>query len=281
MSAISSRVTGAPASPSSQQRPWQRSMSQQKYSVRMSECRMTSPTSMRLPNDWSLPMLDEVFVALQEMSVAHEAAHGTERAGVSAREDKVSALVDEGSLSACRSAPEHEDKMFASLAEGSDGSIGEGLPALAAMAEGLVFANRKTGVQEEDALPCPACQVAAHGDGCSRLGLNLLEDVLERGREGYAVVHAEAESVRLSGAVVRVLPQDDHAHLMERCRVEGIEDEPPGRIASARRVLLPHELRQRLEIRLVELLLQLCLPRRFYLNIHVFSYLSDKGTIFF
>lgn len=215
-------------------------------------------------------MLDEVFVALQEMSVAHEAAHGAERAGVSAREDKVSALVDEGSLSSCRSAPKHEDEMFASPAEGGDGSICERLPSLAAMAEGLVLANRKTGVQQEDALPCPACQVAAHGDGCSRLGLYLLEDVLERGRERYAVVHAEAESVSLSGAVVRVLPQDDHAHFMERCRVEGVEDKPPWRIASARRILLPHELRQRLEVRLAELGGKLLSPRRLYPNRHGF-----------
>ena len=84
MSAISSSVTGAPASPSSQQRPWQRSMSQQKHSVRMSLWRMTSPTSMRLPKDGFLSMLSQVFVALDEVSVAHEAAHGAQRTGMCA-----------------------------------------------------------------------------------------------------------------------------------------------------------------------------------------------------
>lgn len=93
MSAISLRVTGAPASPSSQHRPWQASMSQQKYSVMMSVCRMTSPTSRRLPNDWWLAMLCEVFVAFEEMSVAHEAACGAQWAWVCALQNQVTGAV--------------------------------------------------------------------------------------------------------------------------------------------------------------------------------------------
>lgn len=36
-----------------------------------------------------------------------------------------------------------------------------------------------------------------------------------------------AKSVSLPGDVIRVLSEDDNAHLVERRRVEGIEDEPP------------------------------------------------------
>ena len=248
-------------------------VSQQKYSVRMSECRMTSPTSMRLPNDWLLAMLDEVFVALEEMPVAHEASHGTQRAGVSALQDKVTALVDECRFPSCRCAPKHEDKPCSATVEGGDGGIGEGFPTLSAVTESLMLTNRQTGVQEEHALLCPSRQVAALWNRRSRLGLYLLEDVLERRREGYAIVHAEAKSVCLPRAVIRVLPEDDHAHLVERRRVEGIEDEPPWRIASTRSILLSHKLRQLLEVRLDELLFELCLPRRFYLDIHRFFFI--------
>ena len=226
-------------------------------------------------------MLREVFVALEEMSVAHEASHGTQRTGVCALQDKMSERVDEGCLPSCGCSPKHEDEIVATTVEGSDGSIGERLPTLSAMTECLMLTNRQASVQEENALLCPSCQVAALRDRRSRLGLYLLKNVLERRREGYAVVDAEAKSVCLPRTVIRVLAEDDHAHLVERRRVEGIEDEPAGRIASASRILLPHELRQLLKVWLAEFLLQLCLPRRFYLDIHVFFYLSDKGTIFF
>lgn len=230
---------------------------------------MTSPTSIRLPKDWLLPMLREVFVALVEVAVAHEASHGTQGAWVCALQDKVAALVDECCLPSCRSTPKHEDKIVAALVKSGDGGVSKCLPTLAAMAESLMLADGKAGVQEEHALLCPSCQVAALRDRCSRLGLYLTKNVLERRREGYAVVHAKAKSVCLPRAVIRVLPKDNDAHLVERRRVEGIEDEPPRRIASARSILLSHKLRQRLEVRLVEFLLQLCLPRRFYLYIHI------------
>jgi len=213
------------------------------------------------------------------MSVAHEASHGTQGAGVCALQDKVSERVDESSLSACWSAPKHEDEVVATPVQGGDGGIREGFPALAAVAESLMFANRETRVEQEHPLLRPSSQVAALWNGCSRLSLYLLEYILERWRERYAVVHAEAKSVCLSWAVIRVLPEDDHTNFIERCRIESVEDEPSRRIASARSIFLSHELRQRLEVRLVKLLLQLCLPRRFYLYIHVFLICWNKGTI--
>jgi hypothetical protein len=63
-------------------------------------------------------MLREVFVALKEMPVAHEATHRAEWAGVCAHQDKVATLVDEGSLPSCRRAPKHEDKIIPTSAEG-------------------------------------------------------------------------------------------------------------------------------------------------------------------
>jgi len=140
---------------------------------------MTSPTSMRLPNNWLLAMLDKVFVALDEMPIAHEASHGTQWAWVCALQDKVAALVDECGLPACWSTPKHKDKIVAPTIEGSNGSIGECLPTLTTMAKSLVLADGKTSVQEEHALLCPSRQVTAQRDRCSGLCLYLLEDVLQ------------------------------------------------------------------------------------------------------
>ena len=83
------------------------------------------------------------------MAVAHEASHGTQWTGVCTHQDEVAALVDEGSLPSCRSTPKHEDEVVPTSVEGSDGCVCEGLPSLATMAERLMLANRKTGVQEE------------------------------------------------------------------------------------------------------------------------------------
>ena len=131
---------------------------------------------------------------------------------------------------------------------------------MSAVAEGLVLADGEACVEQEDALPCPARQVAALRDGRTGLGLYLLEDVLKGRRELRSVLHAEAKAVRLSGSMIRVLPQDDDAHLVEGRRVEGIEDEAPGRVARAGGVLLAYELRQLGEVRLAKLLGKLRSP---------------------
>lgn len=197
------------------------------------------------------------------MSVAHEASVCAEWAWVCALEDKVARVVDERCLFACRCSPEHEDKVVPTAIEGSDGRIGECFPSLSAMAEGLMFFYREARVEQEDALLCPACQVAALRNGCSCFGLHLFEDVLERGRECNAVVDTEAEPVRLSRSVIRVLPEDDDTNFVEGCCVEGIEDEPSGRVAGARGIFLTNELRQVLKVGLVEFFSKLLLPGRF------------------
>ena len=211
-------------------------------------------------------MLCEVFVAFEEMSVAHEASVCAEWAGVCALEDKVARMVNERCFFACRCSPEHEDKVVPTTIEGGNGSIGECFPSLSAMAEGLVLFDREACVEQKDALFCPACQVATLWNGCSCFGLYLFENVLERGREGNAVVDTEAESVRLSRSVIRVLPEDDDTNIVEGRCVEGIEDEPSGRIAGARGVFLTNELRQVLKVGLAEFFGKLLLPGRFNLD---------------
>ena len=72
----------------------------------------------------------------------------------------------------------------------------------------------------------------------------------------------------LSWFVVRVLPDNNYFHLIERAEVEGIEDKRTRRIAGTRLVFLPHLCRELLKIRFLKLSSQLLFPGWFYLYIH-------------
>ena len=57
----------------------------------------------------------------------------------------------------------------------------------------------------------------------SEVGVNFLEDINQRRRRGYVRAYGEAQAVGLAGAVVGVLAEDNHAHLIQRCTVQGVE----------------------------------------------------------
>lgn len=73
--------------------------------------------------------------------------------------------------------------------------------------------------------------------------------------------HREAEAVGLAGAVVRVLPQDNHLHLIKGRGVQGVEDEAPARVdAGVGLTALLEKAAQLLHVRLVELADETVLP---------------------
>lgn len=204
----------------------------------------------------------EILVTEIEMIVTKEATIGTEGTGVSRAQDTMLVLVDESRLLAGRSSPEEEDETLALAAEGGDDGIGKLLPALSAVTEGLVSTHAEAGVEQEHTLIGPASQVvwplAGVAEGCllvKAFSLYLLHDVDKRGWRGDVLRYAEAQAVRLSRFVVRVLAQDDYLDLVERCRVEGVEDKATGRIAWACRILRLDELDEFLEVRLLKFFL--------------------------
>lgn len=67
--------------------------------------------------------------------------------------------------------------MLAMLGQRADGCIGKLLPAVALVRAGTMCLNRERGIEQQYALPSPATQVSAGRDGCSGVGLNLLEDI--------------------------------------------------------------------------------------------------------
>ena len=142
--------------------------------------------------------------------------------------------------------------------------------------------DRQRGIQQQYALLGPARQIARRWNGGPQIALNLLEDILQRRGKRHAVLHRETQPVGLAGFVVGVLADDDHFHPVERAQVEGIEDELARRVASPGSILLPDDTGQLLEVRLVELALQVFLPRGVYLYIcHNFFRFACKVTFFF
>ena len=158
--------------------------------------------------------------------------------------------------------------MLALGGQGTDGGIGEGLPAQRGMAVGLMGTDRQGGVEQQYALFGPACEVATQRDGCAEVLLNLLEDVLQRRGKQHTVLYGEAQPMCLAWLMVGVLSDDDHLDLVEGTEVEGIEDERARRIACACPVFLTDGSSELGEVGFDELALQLFLPRRFYLYIH-------------
>ena len=140
------------------------------------------------------------------------------------------------------------------------------------MAVGSMGTDGQRGVEQQDTLFRPPRQVSRHRHGRPQVISNLLEDVLQRRREGDAFLNREAQPMSLSGLMIGILANDDHLHLVERTEVEGVEDEAGRRVARRLLVLLSDGGRQLLEVRLLELRLQLRLPCGFHLYVHaIFS----------
>ena len=62
----------------------------------------------------------------------------------------------------------------------------------------------------------PGVEAPVVGRVDAEVGVQLLEDVLQRRRRGHPGPHGEAQAVGLAGAVVRVLAEDQHLHVGER-----------------------------------------------------------------
>ena len=136
-----------------------------------------------------------------------------------------------------------------------DGGIGELLPSKTSVAVGHVGPHRQRGIQQQDTLLSPARQVAALRYWRAQVGLYLLENVLKRRREGYAILHREAQAVGLAWFVIGILTDDDYLYLVERAKVIGVENQLSWRIANRLLVFLPDGSRQLRKVGLVELTL--------------------------
>ena len=98
---------------------------------------------------------------------------------------------------------------------------------------GAARGDREDAVEEEDALLRPGREVAVRRLRVAEILAVLLEDVAEAAGERPDVGgDAEAQADRVAGRRVRVLADDQHAHVVERL-LEGRED--AGRVGEERR----------------------------------------------
>ena len=164
------------------------------------------------------------------MMAAEETAASREGRRVHRFQDQVLEGVDQGLFGDGVVAPEDEDKMLALLGEGSDGRVGELFPAVTRVRGSLSGAHRQRGVEQQHPFPRPLLEVARTRHGHAEVIVQLFEDVLKAWWERHAIGHRKREAVSLSWAMVRVLTQDDHLHLVERREVEGIKDQRSRRI---------------------------------------------------
>ena len=139
---------------------------------------------------------------------------------------------------------------------------------MSTMTESLMLAHTQTSVQQEHALLSPSRQVATLGYGSTCLSLNLLEDVLKRGRKLHPIIHTEAEPVCLIRFMIRVLPQDNHPHLIKRSSIKGIEYQFSRRVTNAGAILRANELCQFLKVWLLKFFIKTSLPALFNPYIH-------------
>ena len=106
--------------------------------------------------------------------------------------------------------------MLTVFAQVSNHRIGELFPTPTLMRTGLVRLNSEGGVEHQHALLCPASKVTACGNRRACVGVDFLENVLQRWRKRHTVVHRETEPMRLPRLVIRILTDNHYFHLVER-----------------------------------------------------------------
>ena len=99
-----------------------------------------------LPLDGCGMVADEVLVGLGEMSASIETSIDGKWAGMGGGEHEVLTSVDKRTFALRITAPKHEDKVFALLAQGSDSSIGELFPAFVLVASSSMCFHREGGI---------------------------------------------------------------------------------------------------------------------------------------
>jgi hypothetical protein len=172
-------------------------------------------------------------------------------------DDVVTRPVDPLALSLGVAAQEEKDHRISLDIDEVDDGVGEALPALAGVGPGVGGADGEDGVEEQEPLACPRRQVAVQRDRGAHVVVKLAEEVSQRRRRGDAGSHGEGEAVRLTGAVVGVLAEEDSAHGPERSEAEGIEDLADRGIDRGARVLGREESLELPEVQLLTLRLEL------------------------
>lgn len=184
--------------------------------------------------------------------------------GMHAAQNQVALAVDQLALLLRMTSPQQEYQALALAIQRVDRGIGETFPALALMRGGLSRFDGEHGIEQEHSAIGPRRQAPVIGARNAQAPLDLLEHVLQRRRHTHARSHRKTQAMSLAGTVVRILTEDDYAHLVEGRVLEGVEDVRAGRIdVLAARLFLAQEMGQRQHVRPIEVIADPLLPGGF------------------
>ncbi len=225
-------------------------------------------------------MFAQVGIGLEEVSAAEEAAIGGERRGMDGLQHKVTVAVDDGTLALRVGSPQHEDEILPLFGERLDDGVRERLPAASLMTAGVSRIHGERRIQEQHTLIRPRREVAVTIEKRRLvLGFQFLVDVDKRRGYGDAGLDGEAESMRLIGTMIGILPENDDLHLVERRAVERLEDETSRRVDDTFGIGFADKLRQFHEIGTIKLFLENPPPRLVDFHIHDASSLAQFRLI--
>ena len=121
-------------------------------------------------------------------------------------------------------APEQKHQPLTLTIQMFDGLVGKLLPTLLLVGGSLAGFHGKHRIEQQNALLCPMGQVAMGRYLDSQIPMDFLVDIDQRRRGFDPTLHGKTQAMGLVRAVVRILPQDHHLHLVEGGQVEGVED---------------------------------------------------------
>ena len=136
-------------------------------------------------------------------------------------ENDVFVRIEELFLGLGRLTPEREDHRISTITQPPNDGVGEGFPAFAAMRVCLVGTNRHYGVEEQHSLPRPGNQATVLWRGETKVIIEFLENVAQRGRQSSARQYRKTQTVRLADAMIGVLAEDYNARLLGRSPFQG------------------------------------------------------------
>ena len=158
----------------------------------------------------------QVFVCFTEMLIPKEAIVGREGRGMCRTEYQMLVTVNEGTFLLCITSPKDEYQIFSFFGQDTDGSICKLFPTATLVWTGLVGAYCQGGVQQQDALFSPSCQVTGGRGWRADIFFYFFENVHQRRRKGYSVIHRETKAVCLTGTMVGVLTDNDYFYFIKR-----------------------------------------------------------------
>ena len=123
--------------------------------------------------------------------------------------------INKGGLFLCVAAPQQEHGWLRLSGNKADHSIGKPLPPFIFMRRGKPAFDGQYAVEQKHALLRPMFEETMVWPGDAKIAFKFLKNIEQAWRRADAGAHAEAQAVRLAGAVIGVLPKDHDAHFVQ------------------------------------------------------------------